>query len=48
VEAGKQITLVSYGRTLPLCVQVAKKQQSIAVEVVDMRTLWPYDCNTGS
>jgi 2-oxoisovalerate dehydrogenase E1 component beta subunit len=42
---GDQVTVVSYGRTLPLCVQAAQqlKQEGHSVEVIDLRTLWPYD-----
>lgn len=42
---GSDITVVSYGRTLPLCVKAAKQlsQENISVEVIDMRSLWPYD-----
>ncbi len=45
VHEGDQVTVVSYGRTLPLCVQAAKNlaQHGISVEVIDLRTLWPYD-----
>ena len=45
VQAGDDITVVSYGRTLPLCQQAAKQlaKQGIGVEVIDLRTLWPYD-----
>jgi len=45
VFEGEQITVVSYGRTLVLCVQAAEnlKAQGISVEVIDLRTLWPYD-----
>jgi 2-oxoisovalerate dehydrogenase E1 component beta subunit len=42
---GDQVTVVSYGRTLPLCVQAAAnlKEEGFSVEVIDLRTLWPYD-----
>jgi 2-oxoisovalerate dehydrogenase E1 component beta subunit len=45
VRAGSRLTVVSYGRTLPLC---AKAAEALAVdgvdaEVIDLRTLWPYD-----
>ena len=42
---GEHVTVVSYGRTLPLCRQAAKElhEEGISVEVIDMRTLWPYD-----
>ena len=47
VRAGDHVTVVSYGRTLPLCAQAADAlaQEGISVEVIDLRTLWPYDWN---
>ena len=45
VCTGDQVTVVSYGRTLPICVQAANllKDEGFSVEVIDLRTLWPYD-----
>ncbi len=45
VREGSQVTVVSYGRTLPLCASVAQKlsEEGIDAEVIDLRTLWPYD-----
>lgn len=45
VREGEQVTVVSYGRTLPLCAQAADqlREEGISAEVIDMRTLWPYD-----
>ena len=45
VHPGDHITVVSYGRTLHLCVKAAEQlhQQGISVEVIDLRSLWPYD-----
>ncbi len=46
VREGQHLTVVSYGRTLPLCVQAAEKlsqQEGVDAEVIDMRSLWPYD-----
>lgn len=45
VKPGEHITVVSYGRTLPLCVKAAEQltEQGIHAEVIDMRSLWPYD-----
>ncbi len=42
---GEHVTVVSYGRTLPIAVQAAQNLQSegVSAEVIDMRTLWPYD-----
>lgn len=45
VRSGEHLTLVSYGRTLPLCAQAADqlREEGISVEVIDLRTLFPYD-----
>ena len=45
VREGSQITVVSYGRTLPLCVEAAHElaEHGVDAEVIDLRTLWPYD-----
>jgi 2-oxoisovalerate dehydrogenase E1 component beta subunit len=42
---GSQATVVSYGRLLPICVQAADElaKQNQSVEVIDMRSLYPYD-----
>ncbi len=42
---GRDMTVVSYGRTLPLCVQAANQlmHEGIDAEVIDLRTLWPLD-----
>ncbi len=42
---GSHVTVVSYGRTLLLCNQAADQlqEEGISVEVIDLRTLWPYD-----
>ncbi len=44
-RTGDQMTVVSYGRHLLLCNQVADelKQEGISVEVIDLRTIYPYD-----
>lgn len=45
VKEGEHVTVVSYGRTLPLCAQAAQQleEKGVSAEVIDMRTLWPYD-----
>ncbi len=45
VREGEHLTVVSYGRTLPLAAQAADqlRNEGISAEVIDMRTLWPYD-----
>jgi 2-oxoisovalerate dehydrogenase E1 component beta subunit len=45
VRQGKDLTVVSYGRTMPLCIKAAEtlSQEGVSVEVIDLRSLWPYD-----
>lgn len=47
LREGKDITLVSYGSTLRLCMEAAKQLQEadISVEVIDVQTLLPFDKN---
>jgi 2-oxoisovalerate dehydrogenase E1 component beta subunit len=48
VRAGSQVTVVSYGRTLPMCKRAADvvADEGVDAEVIDLRTLWPYDWAT--
>ncbi|SEU29338.1 alpha-ketoacid dehydrogenase subunit beta [Stigmatella erecta] len=45
VREGTQLTVVSYGRTLPLCAKAADalREEGVSAEVIDLRSLWPYD-----
>jgi 2-oxoisovalerate dehydrogenase E1 component beta subunit len=45
VRQGSGLTVVSYGRTLPLCVRAAEAlaADGVDAEVIDLRSLWPYD-----
>ena len=45
VRAGRDLTVVSYGRTLPLCVRAAEAlaSEGVDAEVIDLRSLYPYD-----
>jgi 2-oxoisovalerate dehydrogenase E1 component beta subunit len=43
---GQDLTLVSWGRHLLVCLQVAKElkeSRNISVEVIDLRSIYPYD-----
>jgi 2-oxoisovalerate dehydrogenase E1 component beta subunit len=43
---GTHATVVSYGRTLPLCLQAADqldKEQGLTFDVLDLRSIFPYD-----
>jgi 2-oxoisovalerate dehydrogenase E1 component beta subunit len=51
VREGNDATVVSYGRTLPLCVQAADRlrdEAGLSIEVIDLRTIFPYDWKTMS
>lgn len=45
VREGTDLTIVSYGRTLPLCAKAAADYaaRGVSVEVIDLRSLYPYD-----
>jgi 2-oxoisovalerate dehydrogenase E1 component beta subunit len=45
VREGDALSVVSYGRTLPLCLRAAATlaETGIHAEVIDLRSLWPYD-----
>ncbi len=46
VRHGRQATVVSYGRTVPLCVRAADKlrqKEGIDYDVIDLRSIFPYD-----
>ncbi|MGH1467857.1 MAG: alpha-ketoacid dehydrogenase subunit beta [Bdellovibrionales bacterium] len=45
VTEGTDLTIVSYGRTLPLCKKIAENHEA-SIEVIDLRCLYPYDWNT--
>ena len=43
---GNKLTIISYGRMLPLCLEAAQKvknEDQLSVEVIDLYTLYPYD-----
>lgn len=49
VTEGQELTVVSYGRTLPLCQKVAlklKNEFGASIEVIDLRSIYPYDWQT--
>lgn len=46
VREGDDATIISYGRTLPLCAQAAdqvRDELSFACDVIDLRSIFPYD-----
>jgi pyruvate dehydrogenase E1 component beta subunit len=47
-RAGKDITLISWSKTVHTCLEAAERlqQSGMEVEVIDLRTLWPWDRET--
>lgn len=47
VRAGEHVTIVTYGRHVLIAAEAADKllQEGYSLEVIDLRTLWPYDWN---
>lgn len=46
VREGAHATVVSYGRTLPLCLQAAdqlRQEKELTYDVLDLRSIFPYD-----
>ena len=46
VREGDAATVISYGRTLPLCVEAADRVQQdsgVSCDVIDLRSIFPYD-----
>jgi 2-oxoisovalerate dehydrogenase E1 component beta subunit len=46
MRQGESATVISYGRTLPLCVQAAdelQKTKGLTFDVIDLRSIFPYD-----
>ena len=42
-QEGEDLTLLSFGRSFYLCEQAVKALQNISVELIDLRSLYPYD-----
>ena len=46
---GTDATVISYGRTLPICLQAAaelQRDENLSFEVLDLRSIFPYDWKT--
>lgn len=45
IRQGEQVTVVSYGRMLLMCQEVATQlaEENMSVEVIDLRSIYPYD-----
>ena len=43
LQEGKDLTIVSYGRMIPLIQKILKELSSCSIELIDMLSLYPYD-----
>lgn len=46
LKEGTELTVVSYGRTLPLCAKVIEEledEMDASIELIDLRSIYPYD-----
>ncbi|MBP0630493.1 alpha-ketoacid dehydrogenase subunit beta [Cupriavidus sp. AcVe19-1a] len=48
VRAGRDVTLISYGATVPVCLQAAEQlaKDGVEAEVLDLRSIQPWDKST--
>jgi 2-oxoisovalerate dehydrogenase E1 component beta subunit len=46
VREGTQVTVLAYSAMVPIAEEAAQKAESISVEVIDLRTLLPFDIET--
>ena len=43
LQAGNDVTLVTWSRTTQIALEAIKKAKNISVELIDLRTIWPWD-----
>jgi len=46
VQPGSDVTLVTWSRTVQTALEAIEKEKNISVELIDLRTLWPWDRDT--
>ena len=46
LQAGSDVTLVTWSRTVQTALEAVKQAKNISVELVDLRTIWPWDRET--
>ena len=46
VQSGSDVTLVTWSRTLRTALEAIEKARGISVELIDLRTIWPWDRDT--
>ncbi len=43
LQAGSDVTLVTWSRTVQIALEAVKRAKNISVELIDLRTIWPWD-----
>lgn len=46
LQAGTDVTLVTWSRTVQTALEAVKQANHISVELIDLRTIWPWDRDT--
>ena len=46
IQPGSDVTLVTWSRTTQTALEAIKKAKNISVELIDLRTIWPWDRDT--
>ena len=46
LQAGSDVTLVTWSRTVQTALEAVKQAKNISVELIDLRTIWPWDRDT--
>jgi pyruvate dehydrogenase E1 component beta subunit len=46
LQSGTDVTLVTWSRTVQTAIEAVKRAKNISVELIDLRTIWPWDRDT--
>jgi pyruvate dehydrogenase E1 component beta subunit len=46
LQAGSDVTLVTWSRTVQTALEAVKQAKNLSVELIDLRTIWPWDRET--
>jgi pyruvate/2-oxoglutarate/acetoin dehydrogenase E1 component len=46
LQAGSDVTLVTWSRTVQTALEAVKQAKNVSVELIDLRTIWPWDRET--
>ena len=46
LQSGSDVTLVTWSRTVQTALEAVKRAKNISVELIDLRTIWPWDRDT--